>query len=67
MIDSSTRDNTELVSALTSLTEAVSACGERCYRTSNERDYGEGIVLKNISTLQRRSKAHNRKTNRRNK
>lgn len=67
MIDSSFKDYTELVSALSSLTTAIGSYSDLYRRTSNEHDYGEGIVLKNISILKRRSKAHNRKTNRRNK
>jgi len=63
----STRNLTSAMIAMSAATSAAISNMGRCYRTGNDRDYGNGIVLTSIPTLQRRSKAHNRKTNRRNK
>lgn len=57
----------DLTNACVAMSSAALGNIERCYRTNKDRDYGYGIVLTSIPTLQRRSKAHNRKTNRRNK
>lgn len=54
-------------SALLRAAEVALSNAERCYQTGKDRDYGYGIVLTSIPTLQHRSKAHNRKINRRNK
>jgi len=69
MINSSksTRDLMNACMAMSAATSAALGNALRGYQTSKDRDYGYGIVLTNIPTLQRRSKAHNRKTNRRNK
>lgn len=40
MIDSSFKDYTELVSALSSLTTAIGSYSDLYRRTSNEHDYG---------------------------
>lgn len=62
-----TRDLMSACMAMSAATSAALGNTEHCYRTGKDRDYGYGIVLTSIPTLQRRSKAHNKKTNRRNK
>lgn len=67
MIDPSknVRDLMNACVAMSAATSAAIGNVEHGYRPTKDRDYGDGIILTNIPTLQRRSKAHNRKTNRR--
>lgn len=49
----------------TAFSSAIHEMRESPYRSKNEPNLGEGIVLKNIGIVRRRAKAHNRKKNRR--